>query len=101
MRHVAALMCAPQMMHTISGCGIGHMCLSPDKAGVLVGALDGSLSVFDFKAAAGSSGSSCVTASVAQVPGPISSVHFTAGMAVLVVGTQHGDIFRCVWWGRG
>jgi hypothetical protein len=86
------------MMHTISGSGIGHMCLSPDKAGVLVGALDGSLSVFDFKAAAGSSGPSCVTAPVAQVPGPISSVCLTAGMAGLAVGTQHGDIFRYVWW---
>jgi hypothetical protein len=84
-----------QMMHTISGSGIGHLCLSPDHAGVLAGALDGSVCVFDFKVAAGST-AGCVTAPVAQVPGPISSMYFTAGMASLMVGTQHGDIFRCV-----
>lgn len=82
-------------MHTISGSGIGHLCLSPDHAGVLAGALDGSVCVFDFKVAAGST-AGCVTAPVAQVPGPISSMYFTAGMASLMVGTQHGDIFRCV-----
>lgn len=93
-----------QMMHTISGSGIGHLCLSPDKAGVLAGALDGTVSVFDFKVAAGSA-PGAVAAPVAQVPGPISSLSFTAGMSDLMVGTQHGDIFRyasrhsCRWLG--
>lgn len=85
------------MMHTISGSGIGHMCLSPDRAGVLAGALDGSISVFDFKLAAGSN-AGCATAHVAQVPGPISSLSFAAGGASLTVGTRHGDIFR--WAGK-
>ena len=80
-------------MHTISGSGIGYLCLSPDKAGVLAGALDGSLSVFDFKAAAGSS-AGCVAAAIGQVPGPVSSLCFTAGMSSLMVGTRHGDMFR-------
>lgn len=81
------------MMHTISGSGIGHLCLSPDTVAVVAGALDGSVSVFDFKLAAGTN-PGCVTAAVAQVPGPISSLCFTAGMSSLAVGTRHGDIYR-------
>lgn len=83
-------------MHTISGSGVGHLCLSPDKAGVVAGCLDGRVCVFDFKAAAASNPAGCVTAPVAQVPGPISSLSFTAGMSSLMVGTRHGDIFRYV-----
>jgi hypothetical protein len=86
-----------QMMHTISGSGVGHLCLSPDKAGVVAGCLDGSVCVFEFKAASASgTPAGCVTAPVAQVPGPVSSLSFTAGLSGLMVGTRHGDIFRCV-----
>lgn len=86
-------LCCAQLMHTISGSGIGHLCMAPDKAGVLAGAADGSVCVFDFKLAAGSA-PGCATAAVAQVPGPISSMCFGSGMAELMVGTRHGDIFR-------
>jgi hypothetical protein len=82
-----------QLMHTISGSGIGYLCLSPDRVGVLAGALDGTVSVFDFKVAAGNT-PGAVAAPIAQVPGPISSLSYTAGMAGLMVGTQQGDIFR-------
>lgn len=101
----------PQLMHTISGSGIGHLCLSPDKTGVLLaGTLDGSVCAFDFRLATSASGSSsnssassvgagaqCVTAVVGYVPGPISSMAFTAGVDDLVVGTRSGDIFRQVF----
>jgi WD40 repeat protein len=90
---------ATQLMHSIASAGVAHLQLVPNQAALLAGTLDGSLLLFDQQAAlaAGSSGATgSVVAALAQVPGPISSVSVTPGAAGVLLGTQHGDIYKCV-----
>ncbi|WIA35292.1 hypothetical protein OEZ86_003749 [Tetradesmus obliquus] len=79
---------AVQLMHTLASGGIGAVMLSADGK-VLAGAADGTLCLLDLP-----NGSAVSAPPIATVPGPISSVTVADRGATLLVGTQHGDIFR-------
>jgi hypothetical protein len=77
-----------QLMHTVASGGIGAVILSADGK-VLAGAADGTLCLLDLP-----NGSNVSAPPIATVPGPISSVTVADRGTQLLVGTQHGDIFR-------
>lgn len=78
------------MMHPVAEAGIGSISLSADGR-LLVGALDGALSLFNYQQSSHSG------SPMARVPGPISAVTVAARGANLLVGTAHGDIFWYVY----
>lgn len=75
------------MMHPVAGAGIGSVTLSAD-GGVLVGALDGTLSLFNFQQ------SSHNAPPLVTVPGSITAVTVADKGGNLLLGTTNGDIFR-------
>lgn len=78
---------ALQMMHPVAAAGIGSVTLSADGK-VLVGALDGTISLFSYQQ------SSHSAPPLATVPGSVTAVTIADGGARLLVGTSNGDIFR-------
>jgi hypothetical protein len=77
-----------QLMHTVASGGIGAVMLSADGK-ILAGAADGTLCLLDLP-----NGNAVNALPIATVPGPISSVTVADRGGQLLVGTQHGDIFR-------
>eukprot|EP00775_Hariotina_reticulata_P008043 gene8043-8238_t len=78
---------AVQLLHPVASAGVGAIMLSTDGK-VLVGALDGTLSLFNFQQASHGG------PPMAKVPGSVTALTIADQGASLLVGTQQGDLCR-------